>query len=73
MKEELKARSREGVTVFLSTHLINVAQETADRVGIINHRKSCSPSARSRRSARRPEARADESLEELFLDLTGGG
>ena len=35
VKEELKARSRAGVTVFMSTHLLNIAEELADRIGII--------------------------------------
>lgn len=37
VKEELKARSRAGMTVFLSTHTLSIAEEIADRIGIINH------------------------------------
>ncbi|HWB58393.1 MAG TPA: ABC transporter ATP-binding protein [Chthoniobacteraceae bacterium] len=37
VKNELKARSRAGMTVFLSTHTLSVAEEVADRIGIINH------------------------------------
>lgn len=37
VKNELKKRSREGVTIFLSTHQLSVAEEVADRIGIINH------------------------------------
>ena len=36
VKDELKARSRAGVTVFLSTHTLPVAEEMADRIGIIH-------------------------------------
>ena len=72
VKEELKARSREGVTVFLSTHLLNVAQELADRVGIIHHGKLLALGTVEEIRAQ-AGGRADESLEELFLDLTGGG
>lgn len=71
VKEELKARSREGVTVFLSTHLLNVAQELADRVGIIHHGKLLALGSVEEIRAQ-AGGRADESLEELFLDLTGG-
>ncbi len=39
VKNELKARSRAGMTVFLSTHTLSVAEEMADRIGIINHGK----------------------------------
>jgi ABC-2 type transport system ATP-binding protein len=72
VKEELKARSRAGVTVFLSTHLLNVAEELADRIGIINHGKL-------RAIGTVEEIRnqfggaAGESLEELFLGITGEG
>ena len=36
VKEEFKARSRAGMTIFLSTHQLSVAEELADRVGIIH-------------------------------------
>jgi ABC-2 type transport system ATP-binding protein len=39
VKDVLKARSRAGVTVFLSTHILHVAEELADRIGILNHGK----------------------------------
>jgi len=38
VKELFKTESREkGHTVFMSTHLLSVAEECADRIGIINH------------------------------------
>lgn len=37
VKSVLKERSRQGMTVFLSTHTLSVAEEIADRIGIINH------------------------------------
>ena len=37
VKNVLKERSRKGMTVFLSTHTLSVAEEMADRIGIINH------------------------------------
>lgn len=36
VKDELKKRSRAGTTIFLSTHTLAVAEEIADRIGIIN-------------------------------------
>jgi ABC-2 type transport system ATP-binding protein len=36
VKDELKERSRNGVPIFLSTHTLSVAEEIADRVGIIS-------------------------------------
>jgi ABC-2 type transport system ATP-binding protein len=36
VKNVLKQRSRAGVTVFLSTHILHIAEELADQVGILN-------------------------------------
>jgi len=37
VKQEFRERSRAGMTVFLSTHQLSVAEEVADRIGIIHH------------------------------------
>jgi len=69
VKEELKARSEAGVTIFLSTHLLNVAQELADRVGIINYGRLLElGSVEEIMSASRDKD--DDSLEEVFLKIT---
>lgn len=39
VKDELKARSRAGMTILMSTHLLNIAEELADRIGIIHRGK----------------------------------
>ncbi len=39
VKRELKERSRAGMTVLMSTHLLNVAEELADRIGILHRGK----------------------------------
>src|SRR5204862_3640043 len=36
VKDEFKARAQAGMTIFLSTHQLSVAEELADRVGIIH-------------------------------------
>lgn len=69
VKEELKARSEAGVTVFLSTHLLNVAQELADRIGIIHHGKLIALGD-VEEIMRVEEGGEDRSLEEVFLELT---
>lgn len=71
VKEELKERSRNGVTVFLSTHLLNVAQELADRVGIINHGRLLALGSVDE-IRRRAEGDESRSLEEVFLEITEG-
>ncbi len=69
VKEELKARSQAGTTIFLSTHLLNVAEELADRIGIINHGKLLvEGSVHEVRS--QFEGASDKNLEELFLEIT---
>jgi ABC-2 type transport system ATP-binding protein len=37
VKQEFRDRSRAGMTMFLSTHQLSVAEEVADRIGIIHH------------------------------------
>ncbi|MCG2712509.1 MAG: ABC transporter ATP-binding protein [Candidatus Omnitrophica bacterium] len=39
VKDILKNKSRKGVTIFLSTHTLSVAEELADRIGIIDKGK----------------------------------
>ena len=70
VKEELKARSKAGVTVFLSTHLLNVAQELADRVGIIKHGRLLALGTVDEILEQTSKGR-DLSLEEVFLEMTG--
>jgi ABC-2 type transport system ATP-binding protein len=71
VKEELKARSEAGVTVFMSTHLLNVAEELADRIGIINGGKlqALGTLAELQAEATR-DGRHGEGIEEMFLRLT---
>lgn len=72
VKDELKARSEEGTTVFMSTHLLNVAEELADRVGIINHGKLIQvDTVENLRKQRESESgKAEWDLEAFFLELT---
>ena len=68
VKEELKARSRAGVTVFMSTHLLNVAEELADRIGIIQQGKLISLGTMGELRARHGE----QELEAIFLEMMAG-
>lgn len=67
VKDLLRERARAGMTVFLSTHQINVADELADRVGIIHRGKllAVGTPAEIRR-----RAGVDGELEEAFLAIT---
>jgi len=68
---ELKTLLRElaagGMTVFLSTHTLDIAEELADRIGIIDRGRliGCGTMADLRKQASR-----DGSLEDLFLAIT---
>ncbi len=67
VKDLLKERSRRGMTLFLSTHQIEVAEELADRVGII-HRGQLMAVGTPDELRRR--AGVDGALEEAFLAIT---
>lgn len=67
VKDILKERSRKGMTLFLSTHQIGVAEEMADRVGII-HRGQLVAVGTADELRRR--AGVDGALEQAFLALT---
>lgn len=71
VKEELKQRSREGMTVLMSTHLLNVAEELADRIGILHHGKIIALGTME--ELRSQHAKQDQRLEEMFLGLVSGG
>ena len=69
VKDLLLERVKNGATVILTTHILEVAERMADRIGIIQH-------GRLLTEGRLDELRAqagdrDASLEDLFLDLTG--
>ena len=67
VKDILKERSRAGVTVFVSTHQLSVAEEMADRIGIIHQGRLI---ALGTREELRQQSGADGPLEKTFLALT---
>ncbi|MGI8965807.1 MAG: ABC transporter ATP-binding protein, partial [Limisphaerales bacterium] len=67
VKDILKERSLRGMTVFLSNHQLSVAEELADRIGIIHQGKLV---AVGTREELRQQSGASGSLEESFLSLT---
>ncbi|MEP6663969.1 MAG: ABC transporter ATP-binding protein [Verrucomicrobiota bacterium] len=66
VKDVLKERSLMGTTVFLSTHQLSVAEEMADRIGIIHQGKLI---AVGTRDELRQQSGASGALEKTFLAL----
>jgi ABC-2 type transport system ATP-binding protein len=67
VKDVLKERSRAGTTVLVSTHQLSIAEEMADRIGIILGGKLI---AVGTRDELRQQSGAAGALEETFLSLT---
>jgi ABC-2 type transport system ATP-binding protein len=67
LKNILRQLASQGTTVFLSTHTLDIAQELADRIGIIDHGRllSCGTMDDLRKQAAR-----DGTLEDLFMKIT---
>jgi len=70
VKDILKEETAKGRTVFLSTHTLSVAEELADRIGIIHKGKLTALGSLD--ELRRQARAAQLGLEQLFLRLTGG-
>jgi len=69
VKNVLKQRSRDGVTVFLSTHVLPIAEELADQVGILHRGKLVAVGTID--ELREVSGEKGE-LEDAFLALTRG-
>jgi ABC-2 type transport system ATP-binding protein len=67
LKDLLRREVRRGVTVFLSTHSLDIAQELADRIGIVEQGQLISCGTLD---SLRKQAELNGSLEEVFLKLT---
>jgi ABC-2 type transport system ATP-binding protein len=67
LKDLLRKEAGRGVTVFLSTHSLDIAQELADRIGVVASGQliGCGTLDMLRK-----QASMDGSLEEVFLKLT---
>ena len=66
VKQEFRARTRAGMTIFLSTHQLSVAEEVADRIGIIHRGKLI---ALGTVDELRKQAAETGALERVFLTL----
>jgi ABC-2 type transport system ATP-binding protein len=67
LKDLLRKEADRGTTVFLSTHSLDIAQELADRIGIVDRGRLISCGTLE---AVRKQAALDGPLEDVFLKLT---
>ena len=67
VKREIKERSQAGTTVLMSTHLLNIAEELADRIGIIHHGKLSALGTLE--ELRRDHEKRGQRLEDIFLSM----
>ena len=67
LKDLLRQEARGGTTVFLSSHSLDVVEQLADRIGIVEHGRLISCGSLE---TLRKQASLDGSLEDVFLKLT---
>jgi ABC-2 type transport system ATP-binding protein len=68
MKDILMDIRQRGSTVFMTTHILEIAERMCDRIGIINSGKLIRVGTMDEL---RKEAQSGSSLEDIFLELTG--
>ena len=69
LSQGLDYASRQGVTVFLSTHILEIAERMCDRIGIIDDGRLI---ALGTVEELHRQAEGSGTLEDIFLELTGG-
>jgi ABC-2 type transport system ATP-binding protein len=69
VKDLFLAQARAGVAVLMSTHLLSIAEELADTIGILDHGRML---ALGSLAEIRHQAQMHGPLEDLYLKLTGG-
>jgi ABC-2 type transport system ATP-binding protein len=67
VKDLLVARVRDGRSVILTTHILEIAERLAERISIIQHGRIV---AQGTMGELRAEAGAGATLEDIFLELT---
>jgi ABC-2 type transport system ATP-binding protein len=68
IKDILRQLAERGAAVFLSTHILEIAERMCDRIGIIDHGNLIAAGTVEELRA----GQAGQSLEDIFLALTGG-
>ena len=68
VKDSLKQKSREGVSIFMSTHSLEMVEELCDRIGIIKNAKMIFLDSKD--NLHHHKSKYDGRLESVFLELT---
>ncbi len=69
IKDLLRQMAERGASIFLSTHILEIAERMCDRIGIINQGRLV---AVGTMDELRGMGAGQASLEDIFLNLTGG-
>jgi ABC-2 type transport system ATP-binding protein len=74
VKELFKDLCKKGVTIFMSTHTLDIAEEMCERIGIIQNGEliAVGTTIELKEQARLGETKEGMDLENIFLELTGG-
>jgi len=67
LKNLLQSLCKQGMTVFMSTHILEIAEQMCDRVGIIKNGEIIAIGTMEELK----DGKTQASLEDLFLELTG--
>jgi ABC-2 type transport system ATP-binding protein len=69
IKDILRQMAERGAAIFLSTHILEIAEHMCDRIGIINQGRLI---ASGTMDELRALGKGESTLEDIFLSLTGG-
>jgi len=69
VKSLFREQTRQGITIFMSTHTLPVAEEVADRIGILHEGRLV---ALGTMADLRAQSRSDGRLEDLFFKILEG-
>jgi ABC-2 type transport system ATP-binding protein len=70
VKNLFRQLARNGVTIFMSTHTLQVAEDVCDRIGVIHRGRMIATGTTE--DLRREAGVSDADLEKVFLNLTSG-
>lgn len=70
LKDKLQQLCEKGMTVFMTTHILEIAEQMCDRIGIISNGNMIALGTME--ELRLVDGREEGSLEDIFLQLTGG-